>query len=67
MANEKRDSKPLLNDLLGEGTLTLNANTTVSVKVDNETFLKLFGVILLAGILLFAVWLMLSSLLHHER
>jgi hypothetical protein len=59
---EKRTTKPLLESILGEGNLNLNLNATVTARIDNESFMKLFAVLLLAGVILFAMWYMFGYL-----
>jgi hypothetical protein len=60
---EKNTTKPLLNSLLGEGTLSLNVNAYAKVGIDNESFMKLFATLAIVGIVLFAMYFMLSKLL----
>lgn len=60
---EKNTTKPLLNSLLGEGTLSLNVNAYAKVGIDNESFMKLFAILVIVGIVLFAMYFMLSQLL----
>ncbi len=60
---EQRTVKPLLNSLLGEGTLSLNINAFAKVGIDNESFMKLFATLAITGIVLFAMYFMLHNLL----
>lgn len=63
MDKEQKTVKPLLNSLLGEGTLSLNVNAYAEVGIDNESFMKLFAILVIVGIVLFAMYFMLFQLL----
>jgi hypothetical protein len=62
MNQEQRTTKSLLSSIVGEGNLNLNATINAKVGIDNESFVKLFATIAIAGIVLFAVYFMLSKI-----
>jgi hypothetical protein len=63
---EKRTTKPILESILGEGNMNLNLNATVTARIDNESFMKLFAVLVLAGVILFAMWFMFMYLFKND-